>query len=199
MPNGIRYDPQPVAPERLAGLIASHPVNANGQIAVQQPGLCGKPHRDYPQAMRLCLFEPEIAGNVGAVMRLGACLDVPVDLIEPMGFLWDDKRVRRTAMDYIDHVDVTRHASFDAFRRITPGRLILFTTKGDSSPYDFRFDPDDILLFGKESGGVTPDIAGASDAKLRLPIRAEVRSFNLATAAAIALGEALRQTDGLPA
>jgi tRNA (cytidine/uridine-2'-O-)-methyltransferase len=198
MPNGIGYDPQPVVPERLAGLIASHPVNANGQIAVQQPGLCGKPHRDYPHAMRLCLFEPEIAGNVGAVMRLGACMGVPVDLIEPMGFQWDDRRVRRTAMDYIDHVDVTRHSSYGAFRKITPGRLILFTTKGESSPYDFRFEPGDVLLFGKESGGVPAEVAADSDARLRLPIRAEVRSFNLATAAAIALGEALRQTDGLP-
>jgi tRNA (cytidine/uridine-2'-O-)-methyltransferase len=149
--------------------------------------------------MRLALFEPEIAGNVGAVMRLGACMGVPVDLIEPLGFPWDDKRVRRTAMDYIDHVDVTRHASFEAFRAAAPGRLILFTTKGGRSPYHFAFEADDILLFGKESGGVPAEVAAASDMKLRLPIRAEVRSFNLATAAAIALGEALRQTDGLPA
>jgi tRNA (cytidine/uridine-2'-O-)-methyltransferase len=149
--------------------------------------------------MRLALFEPEIAGNVGAVMRLGACMGVAIDLIEPMGFAWDDKRVRRTAMDYIDHVDVTRHSSFAAFREVTPGRLLLFTTKGNRSPYGFAFEQDDILLFGKESGGVPPDVAAASDAQLRLPIRAGVRSFNLATAAAIALGEALRQTDGLPA
>ena len=149
--------------------------------------------------MRMCLFEPEIAGNVGAVMRLGACMGVPVDLIEPLGFPWDDKRVRRTAMDYIDHVDVTRHSSFDAFRAANPGRLILFTTKGSASPYDFAFEAGDLLLFGKESGGVTPDVSDASDAKLRLPIRAEVRSYNLATAVALALGEALRQTDGLPA
>jgi tRNA (cytidine/uridine-2'-O-)-methyltransferase len=148
--------------------------------------------------MRLALFEPEIAGNVGAIMRLGACMGVPVDLIEPMGFEWDDKRVRRTAMDYIDHVDVTRHGSFDEFRSATPGRLVLFTTKGDASPYDFTFQGDDILLFGKESGGVPAVVAAASDAKLRLPIRSEVRSFNLATAAALALGEALRQTNGLP-
>jgi tRNA (cytidine/uridine-2'-O-)-methyltransferase len=160
--------------------------------------LCGKPHRDYPRTMRVCLFEPEIAGNVGAIMRLGACMGVPVDLIEPMGFAWDDKRVRRTAMDYIDHVDVTRHGSFHEFRAATPGRLILFTTKGDASPYEFAFHSDDILLFGKESGGVPADVAVASHARLRLPIRAEVRSFNLATAAALALGEALRQTDGLP-
>ena len=100
--------------------------------------------------MRIALFEPEIAGNVGAVMRLGACMGVPVDLIEPMGFDWDDKRVRRTAMDYIDHVDVSRHRSFDAFRSAMPGRLILFTTKGDASPYDFEFEGSDLLLFGKE-------------------------------------------------
>jgi tRNA (cytidine/uridine-2'-O-)-methyltransferase len=149
--------------------------------------------------MRIALFEPEIAGNVGAVMRLGACMGVAIDLIEPMGFAWDDKRVRRTAMDYIDHVDVTRHPSFDSFRQATPGRLLLFTTRGDRSPYDFGFAPGDILLFGKESGGVPADVADASDAKLRLPIRPGVRSFNLATAAAIALGEALRQTDGFPA
>src|SRR6478735_7032980 len=92
--------------------------------------------------MRIALFEPEIAGNVGAIMRLGACMGVPVDLIEPMGFEWDDKRVRRTAMDYIDHVDVSRHGSFDAFRQATPGRLVLFTTKGDASPYEFRFEAD---------------------------------------------------------
>ena len=148
--------------------------------------------------MRLCLFEPEIAGNVGAVMRLGACFGVPVDLIEPMGFDWDDKRVRRTAMDYVDHVEVTRHASFKAFRAATPGRLILFTTRGDRSPYDFDFLSDDILLFGKESGGVPAEVAAMSSAKLRIPIRPQVRSFNLATSAALALGEALRQTGELP-
>ena len=148
--------------------------------------------------MRLCLFEPEIAGNVGAVIRLGACMGVPVDLIEPLGFAWDDKRVRRTAMDYIDEVEVVRHLSFEAFRTATAGRLLLFTTKGDKSPYDFEFKPDDILLFGKESGGVPADVAAMADAKLRIPIRPQVRSFNVAISAALALGEALRQTAGLP-
>ena len=165
---------------------------------VKLPLLCGERWPDYRRPMRLALFEPEIAGNVGAVMRLGACFGVPVDLIEPMGFKWDDKRVRRTAMDYIDHVDVTRHSSFDEFRAATPGRLILFTTKGDRSPYEFSFQADDILLFGKESGGVPAGVAATSDAKLRIPIRSEVRSFNLATSAALALGEALRQTGELP-
>jgi tRNA (cytidine/uridine-2'-O-)-methyltransferase len=165
---------------------------------VKMPGLCGKPSADYRLGMRLCLFQPEIAGNVGAVMRLGACMGVAIDLIEPMGFAWDDRRVRRTAMDYVDHVDVTRHSSFEDFREANPGRLILFSTKGDASPYEFDFLADDILLFGKESGGVPAEVAIAADAVLRIPIRREVRSFNLATSAALALGEALRQTGGLP-
>jgi len=149
--------------------------------------------------MRIALFEPEIAGNVGAVLRLAACLGVEVDLIEPLGFEWDDRRVRRTAMDYIDHVSVLRHADFAAFRSaVVPPRLVLFTTKSDRSAYDFAFRPDDVLLFGKESAGVPPAISAACDERLRLPIRAEVRSMNLATATALALGEALRQTGGLP-
>lgn len=149
--------------------------------------------------MRIALYQPEIAGNVGAVMRLGACMGVAIDLIEPMGFAWDDKRVRRTAMDYIDHVDVTRHADFAAFRAATPGRLVLFTTKGQASPYDFSFAEDDLLLFGKESGGVPADISAQCDALVRIPILPQVRSFNLATSAALALGEGLRQTGKLPA
>ena len=149
--------------------------------------------------MRIALFEPEIAGNVGAVLRLGACLGVVVDLIEPLGFEWDDRRVRRTAMDYIDHVEVVRHSRFDAFRAtIASSRLVLFTTKASQSAYDFRFQSDDILLFGKESAGVPETVHDVSDARVRIPLRAEVRSFNLAMTAALALGEALRQTNGLP-
>ncbi len=148
--------------------------------------------------MRIALFEPEIAQNVGAVLRLGACMGVPVELIEPLGFEWDDRRVRRTAMDYIDHVVVTRHADFESFRVACPGRLLLMTTKGASSTHDFTFAPDDILLFGKESAGVPVAVAARCDARLRIPARREVRSFNLATSAAIALGEALRQTGCLP-
>jgi tRNA (cytidine/uridine-2'-O-)-methyltransferase len=149
--------------------------------------------------MRIALFEPEIAGNVGAVLRLGACMGAAVDLIEPMGFEWDDRRVRRTAMDYIDHVAITRHAGFDAFRAtMGTGRLVLFTTKSNQSPYDFSFRPDDVLLFGKESAGVPAAIADACDARLRIPMRPQVRSMNLATSAALVLGEALRQTGTLP-
>lgn len=150
--------------------------------------------------MRIALFEPEIAGNVGAVLRLGACLGAAVDLIEPMGFEWDDRRVRRTAMDYIDHVAIARHAGFDAFRTsIGSRRLVLFTTKSAQSAYDFAFMADDVLLFGKESAGVPPSVAKSCDARLRIPLRPEVRSLNLATSTALALGEALRQTSTLPA
>ena len=149
--------------------------------------------------MRIALFEPEIAGNVGAVLRLAACMGAAVDLIEPMGFRWDDRRVRRTAMDYIDHVEIARHASFDAFRSaIGSRRLILFTTKSRQSAYDFAFAAGDVLLFGKESAGVPPAVAEACVARVRIPIQPAVRSLNLAMSAALALGEALRQTGSLP-
>lgn len=149
--------------------------------------------------MRIALFEPEIAGNVGAVLRLGACLGAAVDLIEPLGFAWDDRRVRRAAMDYIDHVSIARHASFAAFREtIGEARLVLFTTKGRQSAYDFAFRPDDVLVFGKESAGVPEAVAEACNTRVRLPMRPEVRSMNLASSAALALGEALRQTASLP-
>ena len=151
------------------------------------------------EVMRIALFEPEIAGNVGAVLRLGACLGAAVDLIEPMGFAWDDKRVRRTAMDYIDHVAIERHAGFDAFKASAGSRrLVLFTTKSRQSAYDFSFRADDILLFGKESAGIPSWIAEICDARIRIPMRPQVRSMNLATSAALALGEALRQTATLP-
>jgi len=149
--------------------------------------------------MRIALFEPEIAGNVGAVLRLAACMGVAVHLIEPMGFVWEDRRVRRAAMDYIDYVEVIRHRDFAALRQaLGPHRLVLFTTKATQSAYAFEFASEDVLLFGKESAGVPAVVAASCDARIRLPMRAEVRSLNLATSAALALGEALRQTGGLP-
>ena len=145
------------------------------------------------------MYEPEIAGNVGAVLRLCACLGVGVDLIEPMGFEWNDRRVRRAAMDYIDHVEIRRHAGFAEFQdTLGPGRLVLFTTKATRSAYDCTYRPDDVLLFGKESAGVPQAVAVACGERVRLPMRSEVRSLNVATSAAIALSEALRQTDMLP-
>ena len=149
--------------------------------------------------MRIALFEPEIAGNVGNVMRLGACMGAGIDLIEPLGFPWDDRRVRRAAMDYIDHVEIIRHADFSAFRKARAGaRIVLSTTRATQSSYDFSYRPDDVLLFGKESAGVTDAVRAVVDASVRLPMRAEVRSLNLATSAGMALGEALRQTQALP-
>ncbi|WP_370297620.1 tRNA (cytidine(34)-2'-O)-methyltransferase [Qipengyuania mesophila] len=149
--------------------------------------------------MRIAMFEPEIAGNVGAVMRLGACLGAAIDLIEPMGFTWDDRRVRRAAMDYIDHVEIVRHAGFEAFlETLGEARLVLFTTKSTQSAYDFAYRADDVLLVGKESAGVPDHVVQASHAQLRLPMREGVRSLNVATSAAIALAEGLRQTGTLP-
>ena len=149
--------------------------------------------------MRIALFEPEIPGNVGAILRLCACMGATVDLIEPLGFEWDDRRVRRTAMDYIDHVAIARHPDFATFRAtIGESRLVLFTTKSSQSAYDFSFGADDILLFGKESAGVPLSVAAACAARVRIPMRPQVRSMNLATSAALALGEALRQTAALP-
>ena len=149
-------------------------------------------------SLRVALFEPEIAGNVGNVLRLCACMGAGVDLIEPLGFAWDDRRVRRSAMDYIDHVAVTRHSDFDAFRNAVSGRLVLFTTRATNSSYDFAYRDDDILLFGKESAGVSDAVRSSVDAQVRLPMRAQVRSLNLATSVGMALGEAMRQTGSLP-
>ena len=149
--------------------------------------------------MRIALFEPEIAGNVGAVLRLGACLGAAVDLIEPLGFAWDDRRVRRAAMDYIDHVTIVRHAGFEPFKAAVGGaRLVLCSTKSSQSIYDFSFLADDILLFGKESAGVPSAVADACQARVRIPMQPQIRSMNLAMSAAIVLGEALRQTASLP-
>jgi tRNA (cytidine/uridine-2'-O-)-methyltransferase len=148
--------------------------------------------------MRIALYQPEIAGNVGAVLRLAACLGVPVDLIEPMGFAWDDRRVRRAAMDYIDHVTVCRHPNWKKFTEETTGRLVLMSSKADCSLYDVQLQAGDVLLFGRESAGVPHEVANACALRVRIPLRPEVRSFNLAISAAIAASEALRQTGGLP-
>jgi tRNA (cytidine/uridine-2'-O-)-methyltransferase len=149
--------------------------------------------------MRLALFQPEIAGNVGAVLRLGACFGVGIDIIEPMGFPWSDKRRKRSAMDYDDKVDVTRHADFDAFTARMPGRLLLLTTRGGTRLPDTTFQPDDTLLFGSESAGAPDFVHARADLAVRIPLAAGLRSLNLSVSAGIALAEALRQTDGWPA
>ncbi|MCW5749372.1 MAG: tRNA (cytidine(34)-2'-O)-methyltransferase [Alphaproteobacteria bacterium] len=150
--------------------------------------------------MRLALYQPDIAPNVGTLLRLAACLNVAVDLIEPCGFPVDDRRLRRAAMDYIERVRLVRHSSWAAFRRDrVAGRLVLLTTAGDRLFPQLAFKPDDILLLGRESAGVPPEVHDAADLRLRLPMQAGLRSLNVALAATLALGEALRQTDGYAA
>lgn len=143
--------------------------------------------------MRVALFQPEIAGNVGAAMRTCACLGAGVDLIEPMGFAWDDKRVARAAMDYIDHVEVTRHADWNAFAGQVAGRLVLLTTRGATPLYEFAFQPKDVLLFGRESAGVPETVHARADARVVIPLRPPLRSLNLSVSVGIVLAEALRQ------
>lgn len=154
--------------------------------------------RRHNERMRVALYRPEIAFNVGGVLRLGACMDVGIDLIEPMGFVWDEQRVKRAAMDYIRHVEVTRHADWATFAAQRSGRLVLMTTTAADPLHGFAFAPDDVLLFGRESAGVPAEVHAAADARVRIPMRAGLRSLNLAMSAGIALTEALRQTGGLP-
>jgi len=134
-------------------------------------------------------------------MRTCACLGVEAAVIEPAGFRIGDSRFRRAGLDYLDALTVTRHdswARFEAWRAAAGRRLALLTTKGDSTVWDFRFRPGDVLLVGRESAGVPDAVAAAADARVRIPIRPPLRSLNVGVAAAIALVEALRQVDGLP-
>jgi len=150
--------------------------------------------------MRLALFEPYIPQNLGAFIRLSACLAVPLHVIEPCGFPVDDKRIRRASMDYYDLATMVRHASWAAFRRERPpGRLVLLTTRAAEAFPGVTFRPDDILLLGRESAGVPDEVRDAADLRLRIPLQAGARSLNVALAAAMVLGEALRQTSGYDA
>ena len=151
--------------------------------------------------MRLVLYQPDIAQNAGTLFRLAACLGVPVDVIEPCGFHLDDRRLRRAALDYLDALDLTRHVSWDAYREgraRAGGRLVLLTTGGKMAYTAFEFRPDDRLMVGRESAGVPEAVHRAADARLRIPIRPGLRSINVALAAAMVLGEALRQTAPAP-
>jgi len=149
--------------------------------------------------MRLVLYEPDIPQNVGTLLRLAACFGVAVDIIEPCGFLLDDKRLKRAGMDYLDHVERRRHVSWHRYTQEPwSGRLLLLTTKGELRHDQFRFAADDRIMVGRESAGVPDDVAAGADARLRIPVRPECRSLNVALAAALVLGEALRQTELLP-
>jgi tRNA (cytidine/uridine-2'-O-)-methyltransferase len=147
--------------------------------------------------VRLALYQPDIAQNAASLIRLGACLGVAVDIIEPCGFHFTDKGFRRAGMDYLEQASVTRHASWEAFR--PGGRLVLLTTKATLAYTQFAFAPDDVILLGRESAGVPQEVHDAAHARLRIPLKQGLRSINVAQAAAMVLGEALRQTDGFPA
>lgn len=148
--------------------------------------------------MRLALFEPDIAGNVGTILRLGACLGVPVDLIEPMGFAYGDRTLARAGMDYAARVQVVRHADWAAFEAEVAGRIVLLTTAGAVSLSEARFERADVLLLGSEGSGVPAFVHDRADLRVRVPMRAGFRSLNVAVAGAMVLGQALLQT-GWPA
>jgi len=146
--------------------------------------------------MRLALYQPDIPQNTGAILRLAACFGMPVDLIEPCGFVFDDRRLRRAGMDYLEHVDLHRHSSWEAYqaaRAGQPGRLILLTTKAAVPHVECRFEATDSLLLGRESAGVPEEVHAAADLRLLIPMRPGLRSLNVAMAAAIVAGEAMRQ------
>jgi tRNA (cytidine/uridine-2'-O-)-methyltransferase len=147
--------------------------------------------------MQLALYQPDIPQNTGTILRLCACLGVTAHLIEPAGFPISDRHFRRSGMDYLDAVRIERHASFAAFddwRRERGSRLILFSTRAATPYLEHAFQPADILLFGRESAGVPDHVHDAAEARLLIPIQPDLRSINVAMAAAMALGEALRQT-----
>ncbi len=162
------------------------------------PAHCASPRG--PKDLRLALFEPDIPQNTGALLRLAACLAVPVDLIEPLGFLFDDRRLKRAALDYAARATIRRHASWSAFvaDRDPSSRLVLLTTHGAVPLHRFRFAAADTLLLGRESAGVPECVHRAAAARVVIPMAAGARSLNVALAGAIALAEALRQTDAFP-
>ncbi|HEX7775472.1 MAG TPA: tRNA (cytidine(34)-2'-O)-methyltransferase [Parvibaculum sp.] len=151
--------------------------------------------------MRLALYEPDIPQNTGTLIRLAACMGVALDVIEPCGFPWDDRALKRAGMDYVALADVTRHVSWQAYaaERSPASRLVLLTTKSALPYTGFAFRPGDTLLVGRETAGVPPEVHEAADARIAVPMRAETRSLNVAIAAAMILGEALRQTNAFPA
>jgi tRNA (cytidine/uridine-2'-O-)-methyltransferase len=151
--------------------------------------------------MRIALYEPDIPQNTGTILRLAACLGVEAHIVEPAGFPTSDRAFRRAGMDYLDRVSIVRHASwtvFDVWRRSKGLRLILFTTAATASYLDHGYRSGDVLMFGRESAGVPDAVHQAADARLLIPMQPGLRSINVAMAAAMALGEAMRQTNGLP-
>ena len=146
--------------------------------------------------MRLALYQPDQAGNVGTILRLAACLAIPVDIIEPCGFPWADRALRRAGMDYAEIAQVRRHAGWEAFEQRLEGRLVLLTTRGETRLDHMRFEASDHLLLGSESSGVPAPVRERAELQVRIPQAPGTRSLNIAVAAGIALAEALRQTEG---
>lgn len=145
--------------------------------------------------IKVCLYQPDIPQNVGAMMRLCACLGVSLDVIEPCGFIWNEKKVRQAGMDYVDAVTLTRHSAWQKFIESNPGRrIVLMTTKAATAYTDFTFQDGDILLAGRESAGVPKNIHDAADARIAIMMKNDLRSLNIVNATAMILGEALRQT-----
>lgn len=151
--------------------------------------------------MRIALYQPEIAGNVGAILRLAACFSVPVDIIMPMGFAFSDAKLKRAAMDYGASAEVTRHANFDTFdevRRREGRRLVLMSSHASQPLPQVRFEGNDVLLMGSESAGVPGAVRDMADLRVRIPMAAGFRSLNIAVSTGIAVAEALRQTGQFP-
>jgi tRNA (cytidine/uridine-2'-O-)-methyltransferase len=145
--------------------------------------------------MRLALYQPDQAGNVGTILRTAACFGVPVDVIEPCGFPFSDRALKRAGMDYAEMAEVTRHADWAAFEARLAGRLVLFTTAADAVPLpEARFEPGDTLLFGSESRGAPAEVHARARLRVRIPQMVGTRSLNLAVAAGIGVAEAMRQT-----
>lgn len=151
--------------------------------------------------MFLTLYQPDIPQNAGTLIRLGACLGVTVEIIEPCGFLFSDQGLKRAGMDYLDRANLVRHVSWSAWiesKRSRPGRLVLLTTKATLAYTAFAFEADDTILLGRESAGAPDEVHAAANARLRIPLVPGLRSINVAQAGAMVLGEALRQTNGFP-
>jgi tRNA (cytidine/uridine-2'-O-)-methyltransferase len=151
--------------------------------------------------MPIVLYEPDIPQNTGTILRLAACLGVTVHIIEPAGFPTSDRAFRRAGMDYLDEVQLMRHASwriFEDWRRKAGAPLVLFTTRASACYFEHAFRPDELLLFGRESSGVPEEVHRAAEARVRIPMHPGMRSLNVAVACAMGIGEALRQTAGFP-
>ena len=156
----------------------------------------------FERTERLALYQPDIPQNTGTLIRLGACMATPVEIIEPCGFPFSIKALRRAGMDYLDQAELIRHVDWDAFQAHEvrrKGRLVLLSTKAPTPYCDFEYQPDDTLLLGRESAGVPENVHEAADARVVIPLGAGARSLNVAVAAAMVLGEALRQTGTFPA